>query len=76
MLICNSLKTQKSIFKFLTQIVFQSMQNSVKKWLDTLLYLQQGGEVEFGALLLCKLRLQLSAVAVLRNSVDITIKRL
>lgn len=30
----------------------------------------------FGAFLLCKLRLQLSAVAVLRNSVDITIKRL
>ena len=38
--------------------------------------LNKVGEVGFGALLLCKFRLQLSAVVVLRNSVDLTIKRL
>ena len=51
------------------------MQNAVKKWLDTLLNLKVG-DVEFGSLLLCKFRLQLYAVAALRNSVDLTIKRL
>lgn len=65
---------QKIMFKFLTQIEFKICSENVTRYI--LLYLKQGGEVGFGALLLCKLRLQLSAAAVLRNSVDITIKRL
>lgn len=52
------------------------MQNSVKKGPDTRLYFKQGQEEGFGALLIGKWRLQVSAVAVLRNSVDIIIERL